>query len=130
MLCQTVDSGVCETCLYVNFFVQIKLKMERDFPVFKRSLPLINKTGFRAVTSLSMCTVMVCFRAHTFTTGGTRAGQLVLRAFACLCAKEREMGALCTMCETGGADGPQQTGEGLGDRVKNDFGQKARWLAD
>ena len=29
-----------------------------------------------------------------------------------------------------GADGPQQAGEGLRDRVKNEFGQKALRLAE
>lgn len=29
-----------------------------------------------------------------------------------------------------GADGPQQAGEGLGDGVKNDFGQRAGRLAE
>ena len=52
------------------------------------------------------------------------------RVCVCMCERERDMGGSCRTCQTGGADGPQQAEEGLRDRVKNDFGQKAQWLAE
>lgn len=51
-------------------------------------------------------------------------------ARVCVCERERKWGGVVSYGSDRGADGPQQAGEGLRDRVKNEFGQKPRRLAE
>lgn len=93
------------TLVYLNHAAKIKSKLERACSVFKMSLPLINQTGCRAVTTSSMCALMVCSGAGTFYCQGTRAGQLVWRAFCvpayvsvCMCVCEKEKWGTRAVC--------------------------------
>ena len=55
-----------------------------------------------------------------------------VRVSACMCVRvwETKNGGGGAYAPDRGADGPQQAGEGLRDRVKNEFGQKALRLAE